>query len=138
MKPRALVAVTVLGIWMMGVPALAQQRRDQNNSNDNRDGDRVCFFRDVEFEGPSWCYRPGDELADLRDRGDEISSIRVFGRARVIVYDLDGFMGAADEFDMDVADLRLRNMEGRRNWNDRIDSFQVVGPGRRRGGQYRQ
>ena len=95
MKPRALVAVTVLGIWMMGVPALAQQRRDQNNSNDNRDGDRVCFFRDVQFEGPSWCYRPGDELADLRDRGDEMSSIRVSGRARVIVYDLDEFMGTA-------------------------------------------
>ena len=88
----------------------------------------MCFYRDVQFEGPSWCYRPGDELADLRDRGNEISSIRIFGRARVIVYDLDEFMGAADEFDMDVADLRLRNMEGRRNWNDRIDSFQVVGP----------
>lgn len=136
MTLRGLVTVIVLGIWMTGVPALAQQRRDQNNSNDNRDGDRVCFFRDVEFEGPSWCYRPGDELADLRDRGDEISSIRIFGRARVIVYDLDEFMGAADEFDMDVADLRLRSMEGRRNWNDRIDSFQVVGGGRRRGGQY--
>jgi Peptidase inhibitor family I36 len=134
MKPRALVAVTVLGIWMMGVPALAQQGRDQNNSNNNRDGDRVCFFRDVQFEGPSWCYRPGDELADLRDRGNEISSIRISGRARVVVYDLDEFMGVADEFDMDVADLRLRSMERRRDWNDRIDSFQVVG--RRRGGPF--
>lgn len=136
MTLRGLVTVTVLSIWMTGVPALAQQRRDQNNSNGDRDGDRVCFFRDVQFEGPSWCYRPGDELADLRDRGDEISSIRIFGRARVIVYDLDEFMGVADEFDMDVADLRLRSMEGRRHWNDRIDSFQVVGVGRRRGGQF--
>ena len=130
MTQRGLVALTVLGISMAGVHAFAQQ--GQNNRNDN--GDRVCFYRDVQFEGPSWCYRPGDELADLRDRGNEISSIRVFGRARVIVYDLDGFMGVADEFDMDVADLRLRSMERRRDWNDRIDSFQVVG--RRRGGPF--
>ena len=132
MKQRGLVVLTVLGIWMTGVPAFAQQGR--NNRNDDRDGDRVCFYRDVQFEGPSWCYRPGDELADLRDRGGEISSIRVFGRARVIVYDLDEFMGTSDEFDRDVADLRLRSLEGRRNWNDRIDSFQVVGFGRRGGG----
>jgi Peptidase inhibitor family I36 len=134
MRHRALVAVTVLGFCMTAVPAFAQQARDRN---DTRDGDRVCFYRDIEFQGPSWCYRPGDELADLRDRGDEISSIRIFGRARVIVYDLDEFMGASDEFDMDVADLRLRNMAGRRNWNDRIDSFQVVAFGRRgRGNAY--
>ena len=42
---------------------------------------------------------------------------------------MDEFMGASDEFDRDVADLRLRSLEGRRNWNDRIDSFQVVGFG---------
>ena len=128
MKQRGLIALTVLGICMTGVHAFAQQ--GQNGRNDNN-GDRVCFYRDVQFEGPSWCFRPGDELADLRDRGGEISSIRIFGRARVIVYDMDAFMGMADEFDMDVADLRLRNMEGRRNWNDRIDSFQVLGAGRR-------
>jgi hypothetical protein len=128
MKHRALVALTALGISMAAVPAFAQQGRDRN---DNRDGDRVCFYRDIDYQGPSWCFRPGDELADLRDRGNEISSIRIFGRARVIVYDLDEFMGVSDEFDMDVADLRLRSMEGRRNWNDRIDSFQVLGGNRR-------
>jgi hypothetical protein len=125
--------MTVLGISMAAVPAFAQQSRDRN---DWRDGDRVCFYKDIEFQGPSWCYRPGDELADLRDRGNEISSIRIFGRVRVIVYDLEEFMGPSDEFDVDVADLRLRNMEGRRNWNDRIDSFQVVAFGRGRGYAY--
>jgi hypothetical protein len=128
MTHRAFAAIVILGLSTLAVPAFAQQGRDRN---DNRDTDRVCFYRDIDFQGPSWCYRPGDELADLRDRGNEISSIRIFGRARVIVYDLEEFMGAADEFDMDVADLRLRSMEGRRNWNDRIDSFQVVAFNRR-------
>ena len=132
MKQSGLIAVTVLGIWMAGVPAFAQQGRDRNDNGRN-EADRICFYRDVQFEGPSWCFRPGDELADLRDRGNEVSSIRVFGRARVLVWDDEEFMGASDEFDRDIADLRLRNMEGRRNWNDRIDSFQVLGPGRGRG-----
>jgi hypothetical protein len=136
MKHRAFAAATALALSMTSVQAFAQQGRDRNQGNDDPEGDRVCFYRDIQFEGPSWCYRPGDELADLRDRGDEFSSVRIFGRARVLVYDLDEFMGASDEFDMDVADLRLRNMEGRRNWNDRIDSFQVVGAGRRRGGSF--
>jgi hypothetical protein len=130
-KQRGLIALTVLGFFLTAGHASAQGRNTRDD--DRQGGDRVCFFRDINFEGPSWCYRPGDELADLRDRGDEISSIRIFGRARVVVFDMDEFMGASDEFDMDVADLRLRAMEGRRNWNDRIDSFQVLAPGRRRG-----
>jgi hypothetical protein len=114
----ALLAVT-------GAPAAAQS---------NRNDDRVCFYRDAQFQGPSWCFSPGDELADLRDRRNEISSIRISGRARVIVYDEREFAGASDEFDRDVADLTLRNLEGRRTWNDRIESFAVVAEDRGFGG----
>ena len=131
MKHRAFAALIVAGLSMSAAPTFAQQGRDRNDSRDNRDTDRVCFYRDVEYQGPSWCYRPGDELADLRNRGNEISSIRIFGRARVIVWDGEEFMGVTDEFDMDVPDLRLRAIEGRRNWNDRIDSFRVTAFNRR-------
>jgi hypothetical protein len=131
MKHRAFAAVIVASLSMTAAPVLAQQGRDRNDGRDTRDTDRVCFYRDVEYQGPSWCYRPGDELADLRNRNNEISSIRIFGRARVVVWDQEEFMGATDEFDMDVPDLRLRAMEGRRNWNDRIDSFQVMSFNRR-------
>jgi hypothetical protein len=131
MKHRAFAALMVVGISITAAPAFAQGR-DRNDNRDNRDdSDRVCFYRDVEYQGPSWCYRPGDELADLRNRGNEISSIRIFGRARVLVYDDEQFLGTSDEFDMDVPDLRLRAMEARRNWNDRIGSFQVVAFNRR-------
>ena len=131
MKHRAFAALIVAGLSMTAAPTFAQQGRDRNDSRDNRDTDRVCFYRDVEYQGPSWCYRVGDELADLRNRGNEISSIRIFGRARVIVWDGEEFMGVTDEFDMDVPDLRLRAIEGRRNWNDRIDSFRVTAFNRR-------
>jgi hypothetical protein len=131
MKHRAFAALIVAGLSMTAAPTFAQQGRDRNDSRDNRDTDRVCFYRDVEYQGPSWCYRVGDELADLRNRGNEISSIRIFGRARVLVWDGEEFMGVTDEFDMDVPDLRLRAIEGRRNWNDRIDSFRVIAFNRR-------
>jgi hypothetical protein len=111
---------TVLGVMVLGAGVVSAAAQG------GRDDDRVCFYRDVQFQGPSWCYRAGDELADLRDRRNEISSIRVYGRARVIVYDEREFTGASDEFDRDVADLTLRNLEGRRTWNDRIDSFTIV------------
>jgi hypothetical protein len=125
-------AVFPLLILLAGVaPASAQRGREAD--------DRVCFYRDVQFQGPAWCYRAGDELADLRDRRNEMSSIRIFGRARVTVYEDTEFAGNIDEFDRDVPDLTLRVMDGRRTWNDRIDSFTVEsadrgrGPGRGRG-----
>lgn len=131
---HALAALMVVGLSSTAAPAFAQQARDRNDDRESRESDRVCFYRDIEYQGPSWCYRAGDELADLRNRGDEISSIRVFGRVRVVVWADKQFRGASDEFDRDVPDLRLRVMDGRRDWNDRIDSFRVLGPGRGRGG----
>src|SRR5262245_18791449 len=110
MKHRAVAAVIVAGLSMTAAPAFAQQGRERNNGQDNRDTDRVCFYRDVEYQGPSWCYRPGDELADLRNRNNEISSIRIFGRARVVGFDMNAFMGASAELEMNVADMRLRDM----------------------------
>jgi hypothetical protein len=93
-----------------------------------RDESRVCFYRDVNFAGASWCYQPGDEVADLRNRRNEISSIRITGRARVLVFDEREFEGDAEEFSSDVPDLTLRNMSGSRSWNDRIDSFRIESP----------
>jgi len=118
-----------IGILLAGyaVPAAAGQG--------GRDDDRVCFYRDVQYQGQAWCYRAGDELADLRDRRNEISSLRIFGRARVVVFDEREFVGASDEFDTDVPDLTLRVMEGRRTWNDRIDSFEIRVAGRGRNGR---
>lgn len=132
MKRFGVVSLALLSVWIVSAPVAAQQARNRDNRNDRGD-DRVCFYHDVQYQGGELCYRPGEEMADLRSQGDEISSIRVFGRARVIVYERDGFSGFSDEFDMDVPDLRQRNMDGSRNWNDRIDSFQVLSANNRRG-----
>ena len=92
---RRLLIFLGAGALLMGtaLPAVAQGQRDDNG---------VCFYRDVQYRGESWCYRAGDELADLRNRGNQISSVRVFGRARVEVFDQRDFRGASDEFDHDI------------------------------------
>jgi hypothetical protein len=124
MKTLWLLMLTLLSLSIARPDALAQGR-----DRDDRQRDRVCFYRDVQFQGWEQCYAPGDELADLGSRRNEISSIRVFGRARVIVFDQRDFDGPSDAFNSDVADLTLRNMGGSRSWNDRIDSFEVESPG---------
>ena len=93
----------------------------------DRDQDRVCFYQDIQFRGWEQCYAPGDEVIDLRDRKNAISSIRTFGRARVIIYDENQFRGPSLEINSDVPDLDLRSMSGSRSWNDRISSIQVSG-----------
>jgi hypothetical protein len=124
-------------LFVLGVGALLAGSAVPAVAQGSRDDDRVCFYKDVQYQGEAWCYRAGDELADLRNRRNEISSLRIFGRARVIVFDDREFLGASDEFDSDVPDLTLRNMEGRRTWNDRIDSFRItVDRGGRRGGLF--
>jgi len=90
-----------------------------------RQNDRVCIYQDIHYQGWEQCYSPGDEVANLRDRRNNISSIRIFGRARVTVFEESIFRGASEEFDSNVPDLGLRIMSGSRSWSDRIDSLKV-------------
>jgi hypothetical protein len=54
---------------------------------------------------------------------DKITSIRIFGRAEVIVFKDIRFDGGSSRFDIDVSNLKN---EG---WNDRISSMRVQFPG---------
>jgi hypothetical protein len=91
--------------------------------------DRVCFYQDIHYNGWEQCYSAGDEVADLGGRKKAISSMRVFGRARVLVYEDPEFHGRSEEFSSDVRDLGLRNLSGSKSWSDQIESFRIVGLG---------
>jgi hypothetical protein len=83
-----------------------------------RDG--VCFYEDADYRGNYFCARPGDEESSLpSDINDRISSIRVYGRAEVEIFQDPRFLGDKQRFGSDVRDLKSEN------WNDRISSFQV-------------
>ena len=56
----------------------------------------------------------------LGSLGDDISSIRVFGGARVIVYNDRNFRGPSAQTRNDVSDLRGWSYGGGHAWNNRI------------------
>jgi hypothetical protein len=93
---------------------LAQRAPDRQNRN------QVCFYTDENFRGDSFCSNLGDRMRNVGERfNDRISSIRIFGRAEVTVFEDENFGGQRRTYDRDIANLR--------EWNDRITSFQVSG-----------
>jgi hypothetical protein len=78
----------------------------------------ACFYLDADHRGDSFCMNTGENLRNVEDRfNDKISSIRVFGRARVVVYEHENFGGASRTFARDVSNLG--------NFNDKITSIEV-------------
>jgi len=94
------------------------QQRGQNR-------DRVCVYQDIQYNGWEQCYNMGDEIATFQRRNNAISSIRVYGRARVVIFEETEFRGRSAEFTQDVPDLGLRSMAGSRSWSDHIQSMRV-------------
>ena len=85
-------------------------------------GDRVCLYKEENFKSHEQCYRPGDEAPDLRNA--EIESIRVFGRARVMLYEDRDFRGRMIDLSADVADLK-RVLSGTKSFHEHIGSLRV-------------
>jgi hypothetical protein len=80
----------------------------------------ACFYEHINFEGRYFCYRSGTSNGNVpRGLNDEISSIRIFGPAEVVVYKDSNFRGASRNFNASVSDLRSAGL------NDRVSSLRV-------------
>jgi len=83
-------------------------------------GSGACFFQETEYRGEYFCVGRGEDLRRVPpEMNDRISSIRLFGRAEVIVFGDDRFRGGWARFDRSIRDLRDVR------WNDRISSLRV-------------
>jgi len=112
----AYLALFVLGLIHVLSPRLEAQNRIGNGSNQPRDG--ACFYLDAGYRGDSFCMNAGESRRNVEDRfNDKISSVRVFGRARVVVYEHENFGGARRTITGGVSNLQ--------DWNDRITAVQV-------------
>lgn len=86
----------------------------------------ACFFTDAGFRGNRFCVSRGDRLDRLPGNfGDNISSIQVFGRAKVVVFNDRNFRGGRGEFRTSIADLRTQPFRDGHTWNNRISSLIV-------------
>ena len=91
-----------------------------------RGNGRVCLYQNNNYTGWEQCYNVGDEITSMGDRNSQASSVRIFGRVRLLVWAESGFRGASTEFDSDVPDLIRRAAPEGHTWNDRIRSLRVV------------
>ncbi len=108
-----------------GNPAMWPPRGNWRGGNWGSGG--ACFYTRSNFRGDFFCMHRGDSYQRLDNFGDQISSFRVFGNARVIIYNDRNFRGGQSMIAYDVPNLknfRYPN-DPRHTWNNRISSIQV-------------
>ncbi len=109
-----------------GIDAAGQNDRRDDRQDDRGRADQVCVYKDINYQGAVQCYSAGDQLNTLGAQNRSISSIRVYGRATVTVYENIAFGGHSAQFTSDVSDLGRRMMQGSTSWSDRIDSLRIT------------
>jgi hypothetical protein len=123
MKTRNILVTALLCLVAL-LPAAAQW--DWGRAEHLKAG--ACFYRGDHFRGDAFCMRIADRWASLpRGFNDSIKSIRVFGGARLRVFNDDNFRGVSLLIDHNINDLRQIPVADnpRKNWNDRISSIAV-------------
>ncbi len=87
-------------------------------------GDRVCLYKHDNFHGHEQCYRPGEQVSDLKHA--DIESIRVFGHARAVLFEERDFSGRKMDFTTDIPDLGHVPMSGSKSWHEHVGSLRVI------------
>ena len=137
---RNLLAVALLssslflsGAALPGQPPADWRYPSNGNSNWDPSWNRrpnprsgACFFTSARFSGNHFCVTQGDRLPRLPGNfGDNISSIQLYGRTRVVVYNDRNYTGGSAEFRSSIPDLRTRRFRASNTWNNRISSIAV-------------
>ena len=87
----------------------------------------ACFYEDINYGGRYFCTRVGDSNPRVPSNiNDEISSIRLFGDAEVVVFRDGDMRGEMRRFASGVRDMRNSG------FNDRVTSYAVQPRGSRR------
>ena len=99
----------------------AQAQEDQY-----RRGGGACFYKDADYKGEKFCVQKGDRVGQLpRGFNDTISSVRLYGRVSVVVYQSSNFGGPSLRLQDDCANLRSYQVRPGHSWNDQISSIEV-------------
>jgi Peptidase inhibitor family I36 len=136
--------ISVLFVLIFAVSALAQNRPPGPPQNDpwvygpqnnawnpgwnQRPNPRsgACFYTSTGFQGNRFCVRSGDRLPALPGNfGDNISSIQIFGRGRVQIFNDRNYRNGSTVLNRSVPDLRRVPFRNGHTWNNRISSMVV-------------
>jgi Protein of unknown function (DUF3011)/Beta/Gamma crystallin len=101
------------------------------NSGGGRPGGRphdgACFFVEANFSGDYFCQTRGASVNVPPGFNDKISSIQVYGRVSVTIYNDADFRGFNTTTRQSIRDLRSWQVQGYNNkdWNNRITSVRL-------------
>lgn len=109
--------------WVYG-PQNNAWRPDWNQRPNPRRG--ACFYTTAPFRGNRFCVRAGDKLPALpANFGGNVSSVQVFGGARVRLFNDRNFRNGSVVLAQTVPDLRSVPFRGGHTWNNRVSSVMV-------------
>jgi hypothetical protein len=115
------------GGWWQPAPGDTWPPKD-NWHGGNWGSGGACFYKSSNFTGDFFCMRRGEQNASLTGGyGDQVSSIRIFGGARVYIYDDRNFSGPRLLLNRDAADLKRYSVAEKpgHSWNNRINSVRI-------------
>lgn len=125
---RARLAVLLVFLASVLGTTIAQDRYDHDR--DDRDQDRragACFYKDADFRGDKFCLGPGERVPQMPPGfNDTISSIRIFGRTEITVYQDRNYSEPSLRLRDDVPNLQAYQVKPGHSWNDRISSIEVA------------
>ncbi|HEY0702673.1 MAG TPA: DUF3011 domain-containing protein [Candidatus Acidoferrales bacterium] len=92
-----------------------------------RPRDGACFFTSQNFSGDYFCQDRGSSLNVPNGFNDKISSIQVYGRVTITIYNDADFRGFSAATRQSIPDLRAWQVQGYNNkdWNNRITSIRL-------------
>src|SRR5512133_702840 len=98
----SLFAMSLFALFLLSGSASAQW--GNNQPRQPRDG--ACFYREANFGGNYFCITAGESMGSMPPGfNDRVSSIRIFGRAVVTLYENHEYSGPNQRFDGNVNDL---------------------------------
>jgi hypothetical protein len=104
-----------------------QDRYDHDRNRDDQYRRGACFYKNIDFGGEKFCVRQGERVAQVPPGfNDHISSVRLFGRTEVTVYQGRDFQEPSLRLREDVANLQKFQIQPGHSWNDRVSSIEVV------------
>jgi Peptidase inhibitor family I36/Domain of unknown function (DUF4214) len=110
--------ILVLGCIVVLAAASSASAQSWGRGRTPRGG--ACFYKDADFNGEYFCIEAGRNMSSIPGgMNDQISSVRLFGRAEVTVYKDRSQSGKSRRLSSDVRDMK------RDGWNDVISSIEV-------------
>lgn len=124
----SLLRTNELRNWRTGISSITVERREVGGQQGS--ANRVCIYELPNYRGQSACFNAGESVSDLHSVSsgqwnDRVGSIRIFGNARVSLYQHVGFDGASNVVTSDIPNVAQLRDNVIPDWSREISAIRV-------------